>query len=51
MQTLENFIDAVLGRDKPRITVEHGVIQSELMEAIYPTRYVRGSDILDVFGD
>lgn len=32
---LENFIDAVLGRDEPRTTPRHGVIQSELMDAIY----------------
>ena len=28
-----------------------GITPDELMEAIYPTRYVRGSDVLDVFGD
>ena len=32
---LENFIDAILGRDEPRTTPLHGVIQSELMDAIY----------------
>ena len=32
---LENFIDAILGRDEPRTTPRHGVIQSELMDSIY----------------
>lgn len=32
---LENFIDAMLGRDEPRTSPMDGVIQSELMDAIY----------------
>jgi predicted dehydrogenase len=32
---LENFIDALLGRDEPRTSPSLGVIQSQLMDAIY----------------
>ena len=32
---LENFIDAIRGRDQPRTNPEHGVIQCELMDTIY----------------
>ena len=28
-----------------------GIDRDELSEAIHPSRYVRGSDILDIFGD
>ena len=28
-----------------------GITLDELSEAIHPSRYVRGSDILDIFGD
>ena len=31
----DNFIDAILGRAEPRTTPLNGVIQSELMDAIY----------------
>ena len=31
----DNFIDAILGRDEPRTNPEHGIMQSELMDAIY----------------
>lgn len=31
----DNFIDAILGRAEPRATPAHGIIQSELMDAIY----------------
>lgn len=31
----DNFIDAILGRAEPRTTPRNGVIQSELMDAIY----------------
>ena len=31
----ENFIDAILGRAEPRTHVVNGVVQSELMDAIY----------------
>ncbi len=31
----ENFVDAILGRSEPRTNVVNGVIQSELMDAIY----------------
>lgn len=31
----ENFIDAILGRAEPQTSVRNGVIQSELMDAIY----------------
>ena len=31
----DNFIDAILGRDEPRTSVTNGIVQSELMEAIY----------------
>ncbi len=34
-QPLSNFVDAVLGRAEPRTTARHGVIQSQLMDAIY----------------
>jgi predicted dehydrogenase len=30
-----NFVDAILGKAEPLCTVEHGVIQSELMDAVY----------------
>ncbi|MBI2299895.1 MAG: Gfo/Idh/MocA family oxidoreductase [Armatimonadetes bacterium] len=32
---VDNFIDAILGRDQPRTNPINGVIQSELMDAIY----------------
>jgi len=32
---LDNFLDAILGRDEPRTSTLNGVIQSELMDAIY----------------
>ena len=28
-----------------------GITVEELSEAIYPSRYVRGSDVLDIFGE
>ncbi len=31
----DNFIDAILGRAEPRTTPRNGIIQSELMDAIY----------------
>lgn len=31
----DNFIDAILGRAEPRTSPENGIIQSELMDAIY----------------
>lgn len=31
----DNFVDAVLGRAEPRTTPRNGIIQSELMDAIY----------------
>ena len=31
----DNFIDAILGRDEPRTSAVNGIIQSELMDAIY----------------
>ncbi len=33
-----NFIDAVMGRDEPRTNPRHGVIQTELMDAIYESQ-------------
>ena len=30
-----NFIDAILGRDEPRTSPANGIVQSELMDAIY----------------
>ena len=33
-----NFIDAVLGRADPRTSVENGIIQSQLMDAIYESQ-------------
>jgi len=33
-----NFIDAVLGRSEPRTSVENGIIQSQLMDAIYESQ-------------
>ena len=35
LQPADNFIDAILGRDKPRTTPLNGIIHSELMDAIY----------------
>jgi predicted dehydrogenase len=34
-EPLGNFIDAILGRDEPRTTPRVGLIQSQLMDAIY----------------
>jgi predicted dehydrogenase len=35
-QTLnDNFIDAILGRAEPRTSIQNGIVQSELMDAIY----------------
>ena len=31
----DNFIDAILGRAEQRTTVQNGIVQSELMDAIY----------------
>lgn len=31
----DNFIDAILGREKPRTSPTNGIVQSELMDAIY----------------
>ncbi len=31
----DNFIDSILGKAQPAATAEHGIIQSELMDAIY----------------
>ncbi len=31
----DNFVDAILGRDEPRTTPANGIVQSELMDAIY----------------
>lgn len=31
----DNFIDAILGRAEPRTSVQNGIVQSELMDAIY----------------
>ena len=31
----DNFIDAILGRAEPRTSVTNGIVQSELMDAIY----------------
>ena len=31
----DNFIDAILGRAKPRTSPQNGIVQSELMDAIY----------------
>jgi predicted dehydrogenase len=33
-----NFIDAVLGRAEPKTSVRNGVIQSQLMDAIYESQ-------------
>jgi hypothetical protein len=33
-----NFIDAVLGRAEPRTSVGNGIIQSQLMDAIYESQ-------------
>lgn len=32
---LDNFVDAIIGRDEPRTSVRNGVIQSQLMDAVY----------------
>ncbi|MBT5901261.1 MAG: Gfo/Idh/MocA family oxidoreductase [Opitutaceae bacterium] len=31
----DNFIDAILGRAEPRTSIQNGIVQSELMDAIY----------------
>ena len=31
----ENFVDAILGRAEPRTSPKNGIVQSELMDAIY----------------
>jgi predicted dehydrogenase len=31
----DNFIDAILGRSEPRTSIQNGIVQSELMDAIY----------------
>jgi len=31
----DNFIDAILGKDEPRTTRQNGIVQTELMDAIY----------------
>jgi len=31
----DNFVDAILGRGKPRTSIQNGIVQSELMDAIY----------------
>ncbi len=31
----DNFIDAILGRAEPRTSIRNGIVQSELMDAIY----------------
>lgn len=31
----DNFIDAILGRAEPRTSLQNGIVQSELMDAIY----------------
>ena len=33
-----NFIDAILGRAEPRTSVENGIVQSQLMDAIYESQ-------------
>jgi predicted dehydrogenase len=35
LSPMHNFIEAILGRDEPRTNVHNGVIQSQLMDAIY----------------
>ncbi len=34
----QNFIDAILGRAEPRTSVENGIVQSQLMDAIYESQ-------------
>jgi predicted dehydrogenase len=34
----DNFIDAILGRAEPRTSVENGIIQSQLMDAVYESQ-------------
>ncbi len=34
-QPMSNFIDAIVGRDEPRTSVRNGVLQSQLMDAVY----------------
>lgn len=31
----DNFVDAILGRAEPRTSIQNGIVQSELMDAIY----------------
>ena len=37
----DNFINAILGRDEPRTSPANGIIQSELMDAIYESAHTR----------
>jgi len=41
-QPIANFLDAIQGRDEPRTTVRHGVLQSQLMDAIYESARTGG---------
>lgn len=38
----DNFIDSILGRAEPRTTAAHGILQSELMDAIYESARIGG---------
>jgi predicted dehydrogenase len=31
----DNFVDAILGRAEPRTSIQNGIVQSKLMDAIY----------------
>ncbi len=41
-QPLSNFIDAIQGRDEPRTSPRVGVIQSQLMDAVYEAERTNG---------
>ena len=34
-----------------KLVLPHGISVEELGQAIHPSRFVRGSDVLDIFGD
>jgi len=38
LSPLHNFIDAILGRSEPRTSPQNGIIQSQLMDAIYESQ-------------
>jgi len=42
MAPADNFVDAILGRDEPRTSPQNGIVQSDLMDAIYESARTGG---------